>query len=121
MMDPDIVGALKDIVDPELGIGIVDLGLVYRAAHTPAGVEVIMTMTSPSCPMSEVLVAQVHGALRRRFPDSVHDVQLTWEPPWSPARITAAGCAQLGWRKTARADAARSSWPARLLKSLVRH
>jgi len=108
MIDPDIVGALDGIVDPELAIGIVDLGLVYRAEHTAAGIEVVMTMTSPSCPVSELLVEQVRDALRGRFPDSAHQVTLTFTPAWSPERISPAGQERLGWRKRAL-----ESWPSK--------
>ena len=119
MIDPDIAGALHGIADPELGVGIVDLGRIYRAEPTAGGIEVLMTMTSPSCPVSELLVEQVREALRRRFPDSAHHATLTFTPAWSPERISPAGREQLGWRKPA--TKAQPAWPARLLSRLIRH
>jgi metal-sulfur cluster biosynthetic enzyme len=121
MMEPDIVGALEGIVDPELGIGIVDLGLVYRAEYTAAGIEVVLTMTSPTCPASELMVAQVREALRGRFPDSAYDVTLTWTPPWSPSRMSDAARARLGWPGAATRPEDERSWPARLLARMMRH
>jgi metal-sulfur cluster biosynthetic enzyme len=121
MINPDVAGALDGIVDPELGVGIVDLGLVYRATHDAAGIDVLLTTTSPSCPVSELLVAQVNDALHRRFPDSVINVALTWEPAWSPARASEAVRQRLGWTKTPAPATTVSTWPARILRSLTRH
>src|SRR5262245_58329430 len=117
-LEPEVLAALEGIVDPELGIGIVDLGLVDRAEFTPAGVEVVMTMTSPTCPASELMVAQVRDALERRLPDSAHAVTLTFTPPWTPSRMSEAARARLGWPGTPPADA-KASWTARLLARMT--
>lgn len=98
LFEPDIVEALRSIDDPELGVSIVDLGLIYRAERTPEGIRVAMTLTTPSCPMSEMLVELAQDALRQRFPESPEiRVELVWSPPWSPACITDAARRQLGW------------------------
>ena len=120
-MEPDILRALEGIVDPELDISIVDLGLIYQAAYNAAGIEVVMTTTSPSCPVAELLVTQVRDALRRRFPDSAHEVVLTWTPPWSPARISDTGCERLGWRKASRGDDIGLSSTTKCLSRCTRH
>ena len=60
MNDPAILAALKEVLDPELGINIVDLGLIYRADWTPAGIEVAMTLTAPTCPAGELLECIEH-------------------------------------------------------------
>ena len=97
-MNDDILLALKDAIDPELGISIVDLGLVYRAAWSPRGIEVVLTMTTPSCPWEEILVQKTEQALRERFRETATiRVELVWEPPWSPERISEQGRRQLGW------------------------
>ena len=131
MMEQDVLGSLDGIVDPELGVGIVDLGLIYRAEHSASGIEVVMTTTSPSCPLSELLVAQVRAALQRRFPDSAVQISLTWNPPWSPARVSDAARQQLGWSKasartrTASASTAStwtaSTWATRIFGRFTRH
>ncbi len=97
MNDHDILLALKDVLDPELGVNIVDLGLVYRAERTREGIVVEMTMTTPTCPIGEMMTEQAELALRQRFPDaaSIH-VHLMWDPPWSPELMTEEGRRMLG-------------------------
>ena len=96
-IDADFVPALSSVDDPELGVNVVDLGLVYGAAWAGAGIFVRMTMTSPSCPMAEMLAAEVRSALRRQFPEAPVTVDVCCDPPWSPVRISEAGRRQLGW------------------------
>ena len=100
--EPDILDALKQIIDPELGISIVDLGLVYRAEWTKSGINVALTVTAPSCPIGEMLVEEAKTALRVRFSDmaSIH-VELVWDPPWSPDRMSEEARRQLGWSPAA--------------------
>jgi len=96
-IDGGFIPALREVVDPEVGVNIVDLVLVYRAEWTADGISVLMTMTSPSCPMAEMLVDDVRNALHRQFPDAAATVEICRDPPWSPARMTEAGRRQLGW------------------------
>ncbi|MFO0773316.1 MAG: metal-sulfur cluster assembly factor [Nitrospiraceae bacterium] len=95
--DPRILGALTQVIDPELGVNIVDLGLVYGGEIRDGQVSVRMTMTTPACPMEELLMEMVHSALLREIPDSrTVEVDVVWEPMWTPARMSAAAKAQLG-------------------------
>jgi metal-sulfur cluster biosynthetic enzyme len=97
MDDADILQALRTVNDPELGINIVDLGLVYRAELRPEGIAVAMTMSTPTCPLSELMLEEARKALVARFPDArAIDVELVWDPPWSPDRMSAAARRQLG-------------------------
>jgi metal-sulfur cluster biosynthetic enzyme len=97
MTDDDILLALKVVIDPELGVNIVDLGLVHRVAQTADGIEVALTMTSPSCPLGEMLVEQAEQALHDRFKEAVSiRVELLRDFPWSVDRMTAEGQRQLG-------------------------
>ena len=92
MNDAEILQALKEVHDPELGINIVDLGLVYRAERTREGIVVEMTMTTPTCPIGEMMVMQAEAAVRRHFPDAAAvRVHLLWDPPWSPDLMTEEG------------------------------
>jgi metal-sulfur cluster biosynthetic enzyme len=118
MSDDQVLLALKDVVDPELGVNIVDLGLVYRAEWTREGIVVEMTMTTPTCPIGEMMSEQAEAALRRRFPDvrSVR-IHLLWDPPWSPDLITEEGRRALGCpdptdarQKTDKGMASGSGW-----------
>lgn len=105
LIDGDFIPALREVVDPEVGVNIVDLGLVYRAEWVAGGISVLMTMTSPSCPMAEMLVDDVRSALHRKFPDATATVEICRDPPWSPARMSEAGRRQLGWSSTDALDA----------------
>lgn len=87
----DIRDALMPIVDPEIRIGIVDLGLVYGAKVEPGekpedcdNVRVQLTLTSPQCPYGPMLLAQVHGALAKLKGVRDVDVDLVWTPTWDP-------------------------------------
>ena len=81
----DIREGLKQVFDPEIGINIVDLGLVYDSDISETGdVLVTMTLTSLGCPLGPVIVQEVQSALRE-FPQIGDiDVKLVWSPPWTP-------------------------------------
>jgi metal-sulfur cluster biosynthetic enzyme len=97
MNDDDILFALKAVIDPELGINIVDLGLVYRAERIGDVVAVRMTMTTPSCPLGEMLLEEVRTALAETYPQAAQvSVELVWDPPWSAALMSPAARQQLG-------------------------
>jgi metal-sulfur cluster biosynthetic enzyme len=101
MNDPQILAALKEVLDPELGINIVDLGLIYRADWTPVGIEVAMALTAPTCPAGELLVEQAGSALRRHFPETRNiRVDLLMDKQWSPERLSDDGRRALGWLRT---------------------
>jgi metal-sulfur cluster biosynthetic enzyme len=90
----DVIEAMKDVVDPELGINVVDLGLVY-GAHVNADrtVTLDMTLTSAACPLTDVIEDQTRSALGA-FVDDVH-INWVWMPPWGPDKITDDGRDQL--------------------------
>jgi len=100
-IEPALDAALHEVLDPETGVNLVDLGLIYDAQHVPAEgegvVKVTMTLTTPACPAGEVMVEGVKRRLLRV--EGVHrvEVDVTFEPRWTPERITEAGRAQLGW------------------------
>ena len=85
--EEDILEAMKDVVDPELGINVVDLGLVYDV-HLDEGTNVVldMTLTSAACPLTDVIQDQTNQALE----GLVNDVTINWVwmPPWGPDKIT---------------------------------
>jgi len=90
--------ALSMVIDPEIGENIVDLGLIYGIAATEAAVSIRMTMTSPACPMGEMLLDEVHAELVHAFPDAEIDIQMVWEPVWNPDMISAETKKRLGWK-----------------------
>ncbi|RKO28091.1 metal-sulfur cluster assembly factor [Burkholderia mallei] len=90
--------ALKEVIDPEIGVNIVDLGLVYRIERTEARIVVTMTMTSPACPMAGVVIDDVQATLGELTSDALPvDVDLVWEPPWAPKMLSEAAREQMGW------------------------
>jgi metal-sulfur cluster biosynthetic enzyme len=90
----DIVEAMKDVVDPELGINVVDLGLVYGVDIAEDNAAVIdMTLTSAACPLTDVIEDQAASAL-----DGITNgvrINWVWMPPWGPDKITDEGREQL--------------------------
>jgi len=83
--DTDIREALLHVVDPEIGVNIVDLGLVYRIEVEGGRSRITMTMTSPTCPLADYLKDLVTSAIRQHVPDVVDvDINFEWEPPWDP-------------------------------------
>ena len=83
----DIDAALETVVDPELGMSVVALGLVYGVTITGGVVRLTMTLTAPGCPLHEVMTEWVRAAVRR-VPGVEHvEVVLTFDPPWTPDRI----------------------------------
>lgn len=90
----DVTESLKDVVDPELGINIVDLGLVYGLTVDDSNVAIIdMTLTSAACPLQDVIEDQIRTALDPLVED--FRVNWVWMPPWGPDKITDDGREQL--------------------------
>ncbi len=95
--EDEVRDALRDVIDPEVGMNIVDLGLVYGIEIAPDRVAVRMTMTSPGCPMGETILESAHEALQRAAPDAQVDLELVWDPPWAPERMSEIAREHLGW------------------------
>ena len=90
----DVEEALRDVVDPELGINVVDLGLVYGLTVDEANVAIIdMTLTSAACPLQDVIEDQIRSATSSLVTD--FRVNWVWMPPWGPDKITDDGREQL--------------------------
>ncbi|MCR9197183.1 MAG: iron-sulfur cluster assembly protein [Planctomycetaceae bacterium] len=97
--ETDFVEALKEVIDPELMINIVDLGLIYSIAQdddNPRKVNVDMTLTSPACPAGPQLVQQSKMALERLHDIDEAAITMVMSPPWSPERMTDDARDQLG-------------------------
>lgn len=97
--DADAVrDALRQVIDPEVGINIVDLGLVYAIDIHAESVRIEMTMTSAACPMGDMIVDDVYEVLHAVLPSMMQpDVCLVWEPPWTPAMMSDEGKLHFGW------------------------
>lgn len=93
-----IYDALYDVYDPELGVNVIDLGLVYDVALSEDGyVTLTMTLTTPGCPMHESLSEGVGAALVGIPGITGSEIRLVWEPRWDPSRMTEEGRRLLGF------------------------
>lgn len=90
----DVEEALKDVIDPELGVNIVDLGLLYGLKYDDDGTLIIdMTLTTAACPLTDILEEQVASSLESVVDE--HRLNWVWMPPWGPERITDDGRDQM--------------------------
>ena len=96
-MEHGLVDALKMVIDPELNINIIDLGLVYSFAlnQTEMSIRVEMTLSSKFCPMGESIVSAVKNCIERTYRDFKAEVELVWHPMWNYDFISPAGLSQL--------------------------
>lgn len=99
--DPEAIRhALRRVIDPEVGMNIVDLGLIYRIDCAPGEVHIDMTMTSPACPLADVILDDIDAVLDPLIPPEVNiRVELVWDPPWSPEMMGAEARSHFGWKK----------------------
>lgn len=96
-MDPLLLAALRSVIDPELGIDIVSLGLVYGAERAGDRALVTLTMTSPTCPLAATILSDARTALESVPGVNVAEVEMVFEPRWTPERLTPEARAQLGY------------------------
>lgn len=92
-----IIDALKLVVDPELGVNVVDLGLIYDVDITNDYITITMTLTTMGCPLHESMVEAVRHVAQMADLTKTVNVNLVWEPPWTPERLTPAAKQMLGW------------------------
>lgn len=90
--------AMSTVIDPEVGIDVVDLGLVYVVEVRDGRARVLMTATTPACPLGPHMCESAEQAIRARLPALQEvKVELTWEPPWTPERMSPEARRKLGW------------------------
>ena len=98
LIEQNVLKALYQVIDPEVGENIVDLGLVYGIKVEDNHAKVDLTMTTPACPMGEMLLDDIKATLNQRLPaEIILDINLVWEPPWDPSMISAEAKQRLGW------------------------
>jgi metal-sulfur cluster biosynthetic enzyme len=98
--DPDILRqALTQVIDPEVGMNIVDLGLVYDIRIAAERIEVDITMTTPACPMSSMIAEQAREVILAALPPETEViVNLVWDPPWDASMMSDHAREHFGWR-----------------------
>jgi len=94
----EVMEALKDVHDPEIGIDIVNLGLVYDVGITDAEIKVTMTLTAPGCPLSQSIGTYVTNVLSVLDITKRVNLNLVWEPRWTPAMMTDWARQELGYK-----------------------
>lgn len=93
-----VVEALHSVIDPEIGVNVVDLGLVYGLDVAGGDVRVTLSMTTPTCPLSEYLVDASQQTIARQVPGvGTVVVEIVTDPPWAPEMMSDAARRQLGW------------------------
>ena len=97
-LDDRIVAALREVYDPEIPVNIYDLGLIYRIDCDDLGVvEIDMTLTAPGCPVAQTFPGTVEAAVQNVEGVAAAEVELVWEPPWTPDRMSDAAKLELGF------------------------
>jgi metal-sulfur cluster biosynthetic enzyme len=91
-----VLETLRQVIDPELGCNLVDLGLIYSIQIERGSVRVLMTLTTAGCPMHERIAQGVQEALLQLNGVDDAEVVLVWDPPWHPSMMTDAGRAAFG-------------------------
>ncbi len=92
-----IYDALKDVIDPELGINIIDMGLIYKIEYNETeGIKLEMTFSSKGCPMGDTITNDITSTLNDAFPDIKLNIQTVWDPVWTSDFITPKGKELLG-------------------------
>lgn len=99
IMPADLVReALREnVIDPEIGINVVDLGLVYEVDVNDGVAEITMTLTTPACPLGPYLDSEVRMAVQEVPGVSETRVNLVWQPPWDPSKMTEDAKLELGF------------------------
>jgi metal-sulfur cluster biosynthetic enzyme len=93
-----IEDALRRVIDPEVALTIVDVGLVYGVAVSKDVLHVTVTMTSAACPVTDVIIEDIENELDHVVPAEMHiQVELVWEPPWTTERMSREAKEFMGW------------------------
>jgi metal-sulfur cluster biosynthetic enzyme len=93
-----ILSWLKTVIDPEAGINIVDMGLIYDVQYDSQQIMISMTMTSPACPVGDLLIEDVERCIRSHVaPETLIKVALTFNPLWEPAMMSEQARESFGW------------------------
>ena len=94
-----VIRALCTVLDPEVGVNVVDLGLVYGIEVADQNIRICLTMTSPACPLGSYMQESAERAIRKQIPETkTVEVALVWQPVWDPAMMSEEARRQLGWR-----------------------
>jgi metal-sulfur cluster biosynthetic enzyme len=89
---------LQKVIDPEVGMSVVDLGLVYGIDVSQQRIHVRMTMTSPACPLADSITESARNEIGAIAPgDAAIDIEIVWDPPWTPDMMSELARGRFGW------------------------
>lgn len=100
LTDELVLETLRQVIDPELGVNIVDLGLVYRYTYAAGELTVTTTLTTSGCPMHDSIAEGVKNILLTLDGVTDVEVEVVWDPPWHPSMMTETGRAMTGVRNS---------------------
>ncbi len=88
-----VIEVLKTVYDPEIAVNVYDLGLIYGINVSEEGdIHIKMTLTAPGCPLAGMIVAIAEATVKEKVPEAKNvEVELVWDPPWTPERVTPEG------------------------------
>jgi metal-sulfur cluster biosynthetic enzyme len=93
-----VLAILRRVIDPEVGVNILDLGLVYVVRSEALTLHIELTMTSPACPMGDLILDDLRREMDRALPDDcAAEIRLVWQPPWEPSMMSPDSKAHFGW------------------------
>jgi len=82
---------LKEVIDPEVEVNIVDLGLIYEIKSKEGVSSIIMTLSTPACPLGDVIILNVEESIKKEYPEEEVHVELVFDPPWTPEMVSPEG------------------------------
>jgi len=93
----EVLELLKNVMDPEIEINVVDLGLIYEVNYNGENkIDIVMTFSTPSCPLGDTIVTNIKEVIKQKHPDYITNVAIVFEPLWSTALISEEGKIKLG-------------------------
>ena len=92
----NVIAALKQCYDPEIPVNVYDLGLIYDITIKEKTVKIVMTLTSPFCPVTDYMIEDIKNKIKELSSADAIDLQITFDPPWNKSRMTEEAKAQLG-------------------------
>jgi FeS assembly SUF system protein len=97
VLEAEVIEAIRTCFDPEIPVNVYDLGLIYDVkVDSPGAVEIRMTLTTPHCPAAQSLPVEVEAKVREVSGVKDVKVEVVWDPPWDPSRMSEAAKLQLG-------------------------
>jgi metal-sulfur cluster biosynthetic enzyme len=93
----EVLELLKNVMDPEIEVNIVDLGLIYELKYDgDKTIDIDLTFSTPSCPLGDTIISGVKEAIKQRYPDFTTNVEVVFDPPWSTELVSEDGRRALG-------------------------